>query len=138
MNETKSAVQKRILTSLGLHFDEPGSGVSGNIHDGKTARRAFQSPEQFAVAIGVNKQLIPHLHAVLQVSSSCLPFLPDALAARCSETAELYARCPMPTTFHRLPLHLADVLSWPVIRSRPVISVRSASSRRSQADTVPG
>ena len=114
LKERKAAVQRRMLSSLGLRVDEPRPGGSGNCNDGNTARRAFQSPEHFAAATVVSELLIRRLHVVLQAISSCLPLSPEALEAYCSETAELYlqhyAWYPMPTTLHRLLVHSAAVI----------------------------
>ena len=150
VKERKAAVQRRMLSSLGLSVDEPRPGGSGNCNDRNTARRAFQSPEHFAAATGVNELLIRRLHVVLQAISSCLPLSPEALEAYCSETAELYlqhyAWYPMPTTLHRLLVHSVVVVQQCLLRigamseeaaearhKRAIISAAEGETRQSAA-----
>ena len=95
-------------------MDEPRPGGTGNYNDGNAARTAFKRSEEFAAAPGIDEQLIHRLHVVLQAVSCCLPLSNEALAAYCTETAELYvhlyAWSPMPTTLHRLLMHSAEVV----------------------------
>ncbi|KAF0298469.1 hypothetical protein FJT64_000458 [Amphibalanus amphitrite] len=102
-----------MLATLGLIVDEPRPGGTGHYNDGNAARTAFKRSEEFAAATGIDQQLIHRLHVVLQAVSCCLPLSSEALAAYCTETAELYvhhyAWYPMSlsTTLHRLLLHSA-------------------------------
>ncbi|KAF0313620.1 hypothetical protein FJT64_015854 [Amphibalanus amphitrite] len=112
--ETKAQVQQRVFTTMSLRVDQPRPGGSGDSNDGNTARTAFQQPELFSAATGVDVELIRRLHVILQAVSCCLPLCGEKLSAFCSETAELYVRLyswyPMTPTLHRLLMHSAALV----------------------------
>ncbi|KAF0300872.1 hypothetical protein FJT64_000360 [Amphibalanus amphitrite] len=111
---TTAQVQRRVFTTMSLGVDQPCPGGSGNSNDGNTARTAFQQPELFSAATGVDVELIRRLHVILQAVRCCLPLCGEKLSAFCSETAELYVRLyswyPMTPTLHRLLMHSAALV----------------------------
>ena len=78
-------------------------------NDGNTARRFFQNADITADIIGVDLQLIEHLHVILTALSSGISIDASKLEAYCIETARLYVQnypwYYMPQSLHRLLIH---------------------------------
>lgn len=88
----KKEVQEVLLNVFKIRVDMPKEGSSGNTTTGAICRKMFAKPEKLANALGIDKNLVRNLAAILIIINSKENIDIDAFDKFCEETYMLYLK----------------------------------------------
>lgn len=119
VTQRKTDIQRGFKNELGLVVDKPRSGVTVSTNEANTAKKAFQSEEEFSRITGVDQGLIHRFNVILSTLSSEYEINTEEFGLYCQTTSELfnalYHWFNMPLVIHKLLHHGAQVIQETIL-----------------------
>lgn len=115
VSQRKIEIQGAFRKQMGLVIDKPRFGCSVSVSDSNTAKKAFQSEEEFSRICGLNQDLIHKFNVILETISCDYEINGEEYGQYCLTTAELltdlYPWFHIPLVVHKILYHGAQMVS---------------------------
>lgn len=119
VTQRKADIQRGFKNELNLVIEKPRTGSAVSTNEANTAKRAFQSEEEFSRITGVDQGLIHRFNVILSVLSSEYEINNEEFGLYCQTTAELlnalYHWFNVPLPVHKILYHGASIIRESVL-----------------------